>query len=134
VDKIIAILDTNIYISSIFWKGQPYKIVKKCLEERFNAFLTEEIIIELRRALKRDFNVNDEKMSEIIDGICLFAQKIQSTYKVNIVKDDPADNIIIQCALSSNANYIVTQDKHLLRIKEHKNIKIINPSEFLALL
>jgi len=43
-------------------------------------------------------------------------------------------HIIIECAVFSNATYIVTGDKrHLLPIKEYKGIKIVSPIEFLRL-
>ena len=53
--------------------------------------------------------------------------------KIEIVKDDPDDNKFIETALEGKAEYIVTQDKHLLKIKEFKGIKIITPEEFIKL-
>jgi len=51
--------------------------------------------------------------------------------KVCAIKDDPDDNKFIETALESKADYIVTQDKHLLNIKEFEGIKIVSPEEFL---
>ena len=47
------------------------------------------------------------------------------------MKDDPDDNKFIEAALEGKAEYIVTQDNHLLKIKEFKGIKIISPEEFI---
>ena len=52
---------------------------------------------------------------------------VKPKVKVDIVKDDPDDNIIIKCALESRSKYIVTYDPHLLNLKEHNGIKIIKP-------
>lgn len=51
-----------------------------------------------------------------------------------IVKNDPSDNKILECAITAEADYIVTGDKnHLLPLKRYKNTKIVSPSEFLRL-
>ena len=55
--------------------------------------------------------------------------------KLNIVKDDPADNKFFETALAGKTNYIVSQDKsHVLKIKEYKGIKTISPEEFMKLI
>lgn len=49
-------------------------------------------------------------------------------------KNDPSDNRILECAITAEADYIVTGDKnHLLPLKRYKNIRILSPSEFLRL-
>jgi len=50
--------------------------------------------------------------------------------KINIVKEDPDDNKIIECAIESDSEYILTYDNHLLKIKEYKSVKILKPEEF----
>ena len=54
--------------------------------------------------------------------------------KINVVKDDPDDNKVIECAIESSSDYIITYDKHLLRIKEYKGIKILKPEEILKII
>ena len=63
-----------------------------------------------------------------------FVTLVNPKEKVNVVKDDPSDNILIECALESNSKYIITSDKHLLNIKEYKGIRIIKPEETRAIL
>ena len=50
--------------------------------------------------------------------------------KINAVKEDPDDDKIIECAIESNSEYILTYDNHLLKIKEYKGVKILRPEEF----
>ena len=42
--------------------------------------------------------------------------------------------IIVECAAQSLADYIITYDKHLLKIKKYKDIKIITPEEALKII
>ena len=48
-----------------------------------------------------------------------------------MVKDDPDDNKILECAYAAKVDYIITQDNHLLKLKEFEGIKIINPGDLL---
>ena len=51
-----------------------------------------------------------------------------------VVKNDPDDDKFIEAAVEGNAQYIVSQDKHLLNIKDYNEIKILHPDKFLKLL
>ena len=53
---------------------------------------------------------------------------------LEVVKNDPDDDKFIEAAVEGNAQYIVSQDKHLLNIKEYKGIKILHPDEFFKFL
>ena len=79
---------------------------------------------------------NEEKESEkevekIINKLISFMKIVEPKEKVNIIRDDPDDNKIIECAIASNSEYILTYDNHLLLIKRFQGIQIITPEEFL---
>ena len=56
---------------------------------------------------------------------------VRVTSKRKLVKEDPDDDILINTALSGNANYIVSGDPHVLALSEYKGIKILMVSEML---
>ena len=56
---------------------------------------------------------------------------VEPEEEINIVKDDVSDNKFVEAAVTGKADYIITQDNHLLRIKEFRGIKILTPKEFL---
>ncbi|MDP3765803.1 MAG: putative toxin-antitoxin system toxin component, PIN family [Nanoarchaeota archaeon] len=62
--------------------------------------------------------------------ICII---IETEEKLEIVKEDPSDNIIMESAVEGKADFIVSGDQHLLKLKEYKGIKILTPREFLDL-
>jgi predicted nucleic acid-binding protein len=47
-----------------------------------------------------------------------------------VISDDPKDDAILACAVEGRANYIVSGDEHLLKLREHRGIKILTPREF----
>jgi len=50
---------------------------------------------------------------------------------LNVIEHDPADNRILECAVESHSEFIVTEDQDLLRLKEFAGISIMRVSEFL---
>jgi len=130
-----AVLDTNIFVSSVFWeKGNPHKIVEKAIEGEFDVFISEEIIEELEEILRRDFNESDDFIKEQVRLIKEYAEVVEIKERVVIVKEDFKDNKIIECAISASADFIISGDNHLLKIKNYNNIKILNSSDFLKVL
>ena len=49
--------------------------------------------------------------------------------KVNTIEEDPADNRILECALAAHAKFITTGDKHLLKLGQFKQTKILTPRD-----
>ena len=60
-----------------------------------------------------------------------FAEFVTPPKAVRKIKDDPDDNRILECALESGAQLIISGDHHLLELKQYRNIKILSPSDFL---
>lgn len=52
-----AVLDTNILLSSLFWKGQPRKIVDLAIENKFRAITSADILEEVKRVGDKDLLV-----------------------------------------------------------------------------
>ena len=62
------------------------------------------------------------------------AKFVKVTNKLNVIKDHDSDNKFLECALAAKANFIVSGDKHLLKIEAYKKIKILRVIDFLQLI
>ena len=126
-----SVLDTNVFISGIFWIGASNKVILNWKEGKFTLVTSLKTISELVKVLK-DFKIKlpDEMIEEWIDLIVRNSIIAEPKEKIEAVKDDPKDNIFIETAVAGNADYIVTQDNHLLKLKEFGGIKILTPEEF----
>ena len=133
-EKPRVVLDTNIYISSVFWLGKPHQIVGLAIDRKIEVFASPQILEELESVLKRDFLEDHEFIESQIALILEYAKIVKPLNTIQAVKDDPDDNKIIECAMTAKANYIVTGDLHLLNLKEFNRIKILKADEFLRLL
>ena len=126
-----SVLDTNIFISGIFWRGASNKVIINWKEGKFMLVTSLETISEIIKVLK-DFKIrlSDDMIKEWVDLIVRNSIIVEPKEKIEIVKDDPKDNIFIETAVAGNVDYIISQDNHLLKLKEFRGIKIITPEEF----
>lgn len=130
-----VVLDTNILISALGWKGNEYNLMKKCMKEEITLIISLDILEEFREvALRPKFRFEKEEIEEFIDAMIRSGEVIQPTKKINIIKEDPSDNRILECAIEGKAKYIISGDNHLLKLEEFEDIKIIKSGEFLEIL
>ncbi len=123
--------DTNFLISATQWDySVAHKLLKKLIMLNVRVFTTKELLGEFSEVLERDFKYSKDEISNIAEKILCFVELIEPKQKVDVVKEDPDDNKVIECAIESESEYIITYDKHLLKIKEFRGIKIITPDEF----
>lgn len=62
------------------------------------------------------------------------AKVVETSGKLKMIKDDPDDDAILESAVENNAEFIVSGDDHLLKIKEYLNVRIVTAAEFLELI
>ena len=125
-------VDTNFLISATQWNySVAHKLLKKLILSDSEIFTTQDILDETVEVLERDFEYSKNEAKNIIEKILLFAKLIEPKQTVEVIKEDPEDNKVIECAIESSCDYIITYDWHLLKLKEYKGIKIIKPEEIL---
>lgn len=133
--KIKAILDTNVFISGVFWKGPPFEILTAWQEQRFDLVISPPILDEYRRVLdemmrKRPLPV----LTSILRIIELHAEMVEPVSFAQSVCGDPDDDKFLEAALAAHAGYVVSGDAALLNLKHHRGIEVVRPARFLNLL
>jgi uncharacterized protein len=124
------VLDTNIYISGSLWENSSTEIIRLAQDNKIKLFISSEIVQEIRRVLKTKFFINDDKIRRFLVRVLTIANIVRPTVDITVVKEDKEDNIILECANECNADFIITQDKHLLKINQFNGCKILHPSDF----
>lgn len=125
------ILDTNVFVSGIFFTGPPYRILKAWDDDRLQLVISQEILEEYRRvgaALAEQFPAID--LARILDLVCNRAEMTLAPGLPEPVCVDPDDDKFIACALAANCKLIVSGDKHLLRVSGFQGISVLKPREF----
>ena len=129
------VLDTNIFVSGIHWSGDSEKILRLWFNDEFELISSLPIIKELTRVLMSfKIPMGAEEIYRWEDIILQKSTIVIPTEKINIVKEDTDDNKFIEAAVEGKAKYIISQDNHLLKIREFRGIKILTPRQFLELI
>lgn len=129
----IVVLDTNVYLSGIIFGGNSRHLLDLTIAKKITAITSPAILLEISQKLEKKFKWNKNQIFLTIKTIAKSAKLVTPSKKLLIVKVDKNDNKIIEAAVESKANFIISGDKHLLRIKKYQQIKIVSPAEFLAL-
>ena len=134
-----VVLDSNVIISALLWPGTPNKILQLIEKREIKLCFTPQILKEIQEVLKRPkfllrIKVCRTSTEELIAGISKIAELFPDIKIPSIVKEDPDDDRILSCALIANAQFIITGDAHLLKLKKFAGIPIITPHKFLKLL
>lgn len=126
-----VIVDTNVFMSGIFWSGPPAKILKAWHDTKIDIVLSAEILDEYIRV----GNILSKKYGEInIDNIIellVMRSKIYNAIPLpKPVCRDPNDDMFIACAIAANVKIIVSGDLDLLEISGYQNIHVMNPRKY----
>jgi len=125
------ILDTNVFISGIFFSGPPAQILKAWKDRKIQIVLSTEILNEYRRVaeeLSEKFpSVNIESILEILTVYC---ELVETTGVSITVSEDPDDDMFLECAIACNGKIIVSGDKHLLKLSGYEGIDVLKPRDF----
>jgi len=126
-----VVLETNVLVSAFRNKGKSRSLLHT-LMEKHEVVLSSQILAELADVLSRDkFNVANAQIDKFLSILVRYAVvvPVQSTSKIII--EDPDDDIILDTAFCGKAEYIISGDKHLLKIARYQNVQILSINDFL---
>jgi putative PIN family toxin of toxin-antitoxin system len=124
-------LDSNIYVSALEFGGIGARLLGMARAGDFRLDVSDAILDEVVTVLRDDFNWNGYRLHFAREQIARLTNLVAPTQTLDVVKEDPDDNRILECALAAGSDFIVTHDKDLLRLGEYGGIEIVRAVEFL---
>jgi len=125
------VLDTNVFISGIFFSGPPSQILQAWKNKKLRIILSQDIIDEYHRvveSLSSKYPTID--IFQIIELVTVHGQFVDTAELDITICEDPDDNKFIECAIAGDTKIIVSGDKHLLKITGYQGIAVFRPREF----
>jgi len=125
------VLDTNVFVSGIFFSGPPSRILEAWRDDNVQLAISPDIFHEYQRIgseLSKQFPIVD--LNSILGLVIIHAVMFPSPKLPEPVCEDPDDDKFIACAITSKSNVIVSGDKHLLKVSGFRGINILKPREF----
>ncbi len=135
-NKLRIILDTNIFLVSISTKSQYHWLFKSLLNGDYNLYITNEILTEYEEIISNKFNINVAK--DVVKMLMILPNVYKSEiyYKWRLIQEDADDNKFSDCYISSDADYLITHDKHFSILKEidFPKVNLLKIEEFQSIL
>jgi len=129
-----TVADSNIYLSAILFGGRSDEIRRLAIEGTIQLFVSELILAEIAGVLKRKFKWSDWQIAEALNDTRAYTTLVTPAMTLAVIKEDEADNRVLECAVEAKAQYIVSGDKrHLQPLGIYEGIKVLSLKEFLDL-
>ena len=130
-----VVLDTNVLVSALLFKGRLSRIVRLWHEGRIIPIISRETFDELRTVLQYPgFSFSREDIRAIVEEEILpFFEVVQEKRAIQGICRDPDDDKFLSCAVSGRADCIVSGDQDILDLGRYPSIKIIRASEFIKM-
>lgn len=130
------VLDTNVVLSVLLWRGKPYQLLD-ALSRRPDVYLfsSPALLEELADVLARPLAVErlaliGTTVNEVLALYRTVVEVVEPALAPRVVRDADDDRVIA-AALAAHAAFIVSSDDDLLSIGSYQGIRIINAAEAL---
>jgi uncharacterized protein len=127
-----VVIDTNVFISGVFFSGAPYQVLQAWRDDKIQVVLSLEIMAEYRRVgeiFAQDHPGID--LTKMLGFVFQNAIIYDAPLLPEQVSEDTDDDKFLACALASGSKLIVSGDKHLLKVSGYQEIEVLKPREFL---
>ncbi len=136
--KYKVVIDTNVIVSGLQSRnGFSFKLLSNIDDERFQVFLSVPLLLEYEEVIKRNkskINLDKADVDSVLDYICLIADKRKIFYLWRPYLKDPKDDMILELAVESECDYIITFNKKDFEGIKRFGIKAITPKKFLEII
>ena len=126
-----VVLDTNVFVSGVFFSGPPYEILSAWRDRKFTLAFSSEILDEYRKTgekLARQFE--GITLNPFLALVALHGELFASSVLDEAVSEDPEDDKFFACAITSDSRVIISGDKHLLKVSGYHGIEVLKPRAF----
>jgi putative PIN family toxin of toxin-antitoxin system len=132
-------LDTNVLVSATFWTGDSFRVLELIEKGQIMCVLSHSIISEYIKVINREEILDKREKNELVylklvQEILSMSLIIEPKRELHIIDADISDNRILECAVEGRSDFIITNDRHLLRVGSYTGIRIVKPGEFLGIM
>jgi uncharacterized protein len=135
-----VVLDTNVVVSALLWRGTPYRLLQFILQQNTIELYTSAVLLrELADVLGRPTTAHrlaviGQAARDVFINYAASAELVAPAGTPRVIVADPDDDEVIAAAIAASADIIVSGDRHLLALGIYKGIRIITPAEAVTLI
>jgi putative PIN family toxin of toxin-antitoxin system len=131
-----VVFDTNVVASASFWRGKPFDCLAAWAQGECLAFVSPQLLSEYVDTIEElAARYPGKKRVSWVESLTASADLVFPTERASGATHDPDDEMLLECALAAEADFIVSGDKrHLLALREFRGTRIVSCAAFLSLL
>lgn len=127
-----VIFDTNVLVSAIGFGGKPWDCLVVAFVGDIEMVTADAAVAEFERVLGYDrLPFTEAEREQYPTLIREEATVVDPAQSVQVIDDDPDDDLFLEIALEAEAEYIVSGDPHLTDLGAFRDIEIVSPTAFL---
>ncbi|MGD8590088.1 MAG: putative toxin-antitoxin system toxin component, PIN family [Chromatiales bacterium] len=131
-----VVIDTNVIVAALkSRRGASYKLLISLTTGVYRPNISVPLFLEYESVAKRTglvIGLNDQDINDILDYILCQSSIRQIFYLWRPFLKDPLDDLVLEVAVESQSEYIVTFNKKDFSGIERFGIKVVTPQEFMA--
>jgi len=117
-----VVIDTNVFVSGIFWNGPPADIIR--------AWYRKDEYARVAYGLAKKYS--DINVAPYLELIPIYGQVVADKKLPEPVSRDPNDDKFIACAFNAKAKVIISGDNDLLDVGTYQDIELVTPKAFIS--
>ena len=130
------VLDTNIVISGLIWRGAPHQVMLALSDDKFTAYTSYSMVSELTRKLLgtklgRELIKRDISAQQLVMSYTALCEIVSPAPLAQPICRDPDDDAVLACAKAANADLIISGDQDLLVLQAFEGIQIVTVAQAL---
>jgi putative PIN family toxin of toxin-antitoxin system len=126
--------DTNVYVAEALVGGAAEAMLSATANAAWRIFVSSYVLDEVERVLTEDL-VFPRRLARLTRQRCRRrAVHVEEHPSRHAVPDDPADSPVLQAALQAGVDYLVTNDKQLLKLDPYEGVRIVSMTAYYQLL
>lgn len=128
-----VVLDTNVLISALLFKGPTNKLVALWKHNTIVLLASGSIVSEYLRVFSYPkFGLTPEEIEGLFyNDVLPYIESIHISTTKKVILEDPSDDQFLACALSGKASALISGDHHLLQLGRYEDIPILTIKQFL---
>jgi uncharacterized protein len=126
-----VVADTNIFISALMFGGLPGTFLDLAFVTSFQLVTSPVLLDELDEKLRAKFEVSSEDAALIRARLQSCALVMRPGFALKVIEEDPDDDRVLECAVAGEADYVVSGDRHLLKLGSYEGTPIMTLRQFM---
>jgi len=128
-----VVADTNVLVSAVIAGGKPREFLRRCVAKEWTLVSSPPLLEEFAEVLRRPkLGLGEGDVLRALGALVASVEVVEPRTTLRVGIDDQDDDRVLEAAFEGRAGFIVSGDRHLLRLGKFEGIRIATVADFLA--